>query len=65
MALVDGTVMAVSGAFALAAFFLRDADWRVARRLWWLTALLAAGTAVLVYLLATNAALYRAFFGGP
>jgi hypothetical protein len=57
--------MAVAGVFALAAFFLRDADWRVARWLWWLTALLAAATAGLVYLLATNATLYRAFFGGP
>lgn len=55
-------VLLVGLAFSLAAFFLRNAERRVARILWWLVAVLAAGIGVLVVLLAQNPALYRAFF---
>ncbi len=56
------TVMVVGLAFALAAFILRNAEWRVARVLWWLVLALTVATALLVYGLATDPALYRAFF---
>lgn len=65
MPVLYATVMGVAGAFALAAFLLRDADWRVARVLWWLTIPFTVAIGVLVYVLATDPAVYRAFFGGP
>jgi len=58
-----GTVLAVACAFALAAFVLRNAEWRVARVLWWLVVAFAVGTGFLVWGLATNPSFYRAFFG--
>jgi len=58
------TVMGVAGAFALAAFLLREADWTVARLLWWLTVPFALAIGVLAYVLATDPAVFRAFFGG-
>ena len=65
MPVLYATVMVVAGAFAVAAFLLRDAEWRLARLLWWLTLPFAVAIGILVYVLATNPAMYRAFFGGP
>lgn len=64
MPVLYATVMVVAGAFALAAFLLREAEWHVARLMWWLTAAFAAAVALLVYVLATDPTVYRAFFGG-
>jgi hypothetical protein len=55
-------VMAVSFAFAIGAFVLREADRSVARRFWWLVGVYALGIAVLVVALSTSPAFYDQFF---
>lgn len=55
-------VMAVSFAFAIGAFVLREADAGVARRFWWLVGVYALGIAVLVVALSTSPGFYGQFF---